>query len=113
MKIVVLPSGKTISVPSSGEDWQLYTSSMACGRAANALTAALVRVAKEIDRMASKGYRPTAEGAETMYASTIEPVMSKYSAFGALDTEPRNVAYDAIERVVMVVTGSNHIPRLF
>ena len=105
MKTVVLPSGKSVSVPSTGHDWQLYTSSMACGRAAASLTSALVRVAKEIDKMAKKGYAPTRQGAYKLYNEEIYTVMSRYSDFGAADTEPRNVAYDAIERVVQTITG--------
>jgi len=105
MKTITLPSGKSVSVPSTGDDWQLYTCSMACGRAAASLTAAVVRVAKEIDQMASKGYRPTEAGASHLMNKVIYPVMSKYSSFGASDTEPRGVAYDAIDRIVSVVTG--------
>lgn len=105
MKTVVLPSGKSVSVPSTGDDWQLYTSSMACGRAAASLTAALVRVAKEIDAMAKKGYAPTPAGAYKLYNDIVEPAMNRNSEYGACDTEPRNVAYDAIERVVRTVTG--------
>ena len=107
MKTVALPSGKTVNVPSTGDDWQLYTSSMACGRAAAALTAALVRVAKEIDRNVAKGYRPTEAGASELYRTVIEPVMSKYASFGAYDTEPRGVAYTAIERVTTTLTGES------
>lgn len=109
MKTVALPSGKSIKVPSTGEDWQLYTSSMKCGRAAVALTCALLRVAKTIDRMALRGYAPTRTTAHQMYYSVIYPVMDKWSDFGACDTEPRNVAYDAIERVVQTLTGLREV----
>lgn len=104
MKPVILPSGKSVNVPSSGDDWQLYTSSMACGRAAAALTGALVRVLTEIDQHVSKGYAPTPDGAQHLYSTVIEPVMSKYAKFGAYDTEPRSVAYEAIERTVRRLT---------
>jgi len=105
MKTVTLPSGKNVNLPSTGDEWQLYTCSKPCGRAAAALHAAVVRVAKEIDRMASKGYRPSEAGAEKLYRDIVSPVMTKYSSFGASDTEPRGVAYDAIDRIVSVVTG--------
>jgi len=104
MKTVTLPSGKNVNLPSTGDDWQLYTSTKGCGRAAAALTAAVVRVAKEIDKKASEGYRPTEKGAAHLYATVIEPVMAKHSNFGACDTEPRGVAYDALDRIVSVVT---------
>ena len=105
MKTITLPSGKSVKVPSTGDDWQLYTCSMACGRAAASLTAAVVRAAKTIDEMASKGYRPTEAGASKLYQDVIYPVMSRYADFGASDTEPRGVAQDALDRVISVVTG--------
>jgi hypothetical protein len=104
MKPLVLPSGKTVNVPSTADDWQLYTVSMACGRAALALTSALVRVLKDIDQHVTQGYAPTPEGAQMLYRTVIEPVMSRYAKCGAYDTEPRGVAYDAIERTVRRLT---------
>ena len=107
MKTVALPSGKTVNVPSTGDDWQLYTSSMACGRAAAALTSALVRVLKTIDSNVALGYRPTEAGAQNLYSTVIAPVMSRSASFGAYDTEPRGVAYTAIERGVKALTGES------
>lgn len=99
-----VPAPKTSGTPERAH-WQLYTASMACGRAAASLTAAVVRAAKMIDQMASKGYRPTEQGAQKIYQDVIYPVMSRNANFGAYDTEPRGVAYDALDRIVSVVTG--------
>lgn len=106
MKTITLPaSGKEVRVPSTGEDWQLYSTSMACGTAARSLTAALVRVLKVLDRHATNGYIPTDEGARKLYDEHLRPVMGKYSAYGACDTEPRGVAYGTMEKTVRTLTG--------
>ncbi len=78
------PSPKERKMPTTGEDWQLYTSSMKCGTAARSLTAALKRGIKTGDPR--KAY-------DIWSAASI-----KYAAFGAADTEPRNVALDYIEQ---------------
>lgn len=75
------------------------------------MTAALVRIAKEVDKAALKGFRPSEAGAEKLYVDMLYPVMSKYSTYGACDTEPRGVAYDAIEKIVSTLTGDR--PRYF
>lgn len=105
MKTLTLPSGKSVNVPSTGEDWQLYTYSMKCGNAARALTAALVKALRIIDQHAAKGYAPTSRGAEKLMGDMIYPVMNKYAEFGACDTEPRNVAYGSMERAIEKMTG--------
>ena len=104
MKTLTL-STCTVSVPTTADDWELYTSSMKCGNAARALTAATIRVIKTIDAYAQKGYAPTPEGASKLYREIIEPVMSRYSKFGAYDTEPRGVAYYTMERAIQKITG--------
>ena len=105
MKTITLPSGKEVRVPSTGDDWQLYTCSMACGNAARALTGALVKALRVIDAHAAKGYAPTPRGAEKLMAEVIYPVMDKYAKFGAADTEPRGVAYSSMERAIEKMTG--------
>lgn len=102
MKDIALPSGKTVRLPSTGEDWQLYTSSMACGRAAYALTSALTRAVQQLDAQAQRGFTPTPAKLEELYSKILGPVMLRYAKFGAADTEPRGVAFDALERAVKV-----------
>lgn len=70
-------------IPRTGDDWQLYTTSMKCGHAARGLTAALKRALKA----------PNANKAYDIWAAAA----IKFSAYGACDTEPRNVALDVIE----------------
>lgn len=105
METMKMKSGKEISIPTTGEDWQLYTYSMKCGTAARALTAALKKVLVEIDANASKGYAPTSRGADALIGKHIYPVMRKYSDFGAEDTEPRYVAYHTVEQAIERLTG--------
>jgi hypothetical protein len=89
MESITLPlTGKVVSVPSTGRDWELY-STMACGRAARALTAALKKALHEVDKAAKDGYAPTEDGLDRLMSKYLDPVMSKYSEFGAYDTEPR------------------------
>lgn len=83
-------------MPKTGDDWQLYTCSMACGRAARSLTAALKRVIKAMDTM-----RPlNAQNVLKEMDKHLDPVMHKYAEYGAYDTEPRYVARRAIVRAV-------------
>ncbi len=100
MEEFTLPlSGKTLSIPSTGGDWQLYTSSMPCGRPAHALTAGLKRALKAVDKAAARGLALTIfneREVEELVETYVRPVMTKWSAWGASDTEPRETAYSAI-----------------
>jgi CO/xanthine dehydrogenase Mo-binding subunit len=73
--------------PETPDDWQLYPGGKAKS-AAKALTAALAKAIEAV----KKGMSP-----EDAYAKFVEPVGDKYAAQGASDTEPRNVALDALE----------------
>jgi hypothetical protein len=101
MESLTLPlSGKVVRIPTTGQDWELYTSTMACGRAARALTAALKKALREVDKAAKLGLKPTEGGLERVMDKFLSPVMSKYAAFGAYDTEPRSHAFSALDRAV-------------
>ncbi len=107
METIKLPhSGKEVRIPSTGSDWELYTSSMACGRAARALTSALKKAVAVVDKAAKDGFRPTENGYYELYEKYGVPVCSKYASFGAYDTEPRSHFIMALEKVVETVTGS-------
>jgi hypothetical protein len=85
-----------MSLPTTSKDWQLYTSSMKCGIAAQALTAALKQVIKAMDTMCPLN----AQNVARVMSKHLDPVMSKYAEYGACDTEPRYVARRAIVRAV-------------
>jgi len=72
------------SFPTTGNDWQLYTSEMRCGHAARSLTAALRRALKE-------------EGPDKAY-DVWRATAIKWAVFGALDSEPCGVAAGIIEK---------------
>lgn len=98
MRTITLSSGRTVEIPTTGNEWQLYTSSMACSGAAKALTSALVRALRKLDWAKSAG--PMAPVAVyDIYREIVWPVMVKYRDYGATDTEPRGVAQDALGRV--------------
>ena len=44
-------SKNPVWMPATGEDWQLYTASMKCGKAAKALTAALKKLLKKLKKL--------------------------------------------------------------
>jgi hypothetical protein len=105
MKTFTFPSGKTVEIPSTGIDWELYTVSMGCARPARALTSSLERALKRLDRGCRDGYKPTENGVYEMIETYLRPVMVKWASFGTADTEPRCHAFAAIERAVRVLTG--------
>jgi hypothetical protein len=93
MKVnVTIDIGK---LPETGNDWELYTCSMKCERAAKALTAALKRA-----------IRACGEGKTTYEAMKehFDPVARKYSAYGAQDTEPMVKAEMILDRVSALTT---------
>jgi hypothetical protein len=97
MEQVTLPlSGLVVSVPTTGRDWQLY-SSMPNKRAARALTTALMKALKVVDKGAKDGFRPSERLLEDLYEKLVYPVMLKHRDVGAADTEPRSVAWTVLQ----------------
>jgi hypothetical protein len=70
----------------TAEDWQLYTASMKCTKAANALN-------KSLKTLVNNG-----NTRQHVYESMIT-IMSLYSKYGAFDTEPRWVLEDILSQV--------------
>ena len=82
-------------IPSTADEWELFTSTMSCGHAARALTAALKRALKTFEQVAPKeGPLKASRAAYSIW----EGVSEKYANFGSMDTEPRWHARDAIRR---------------
>lgn len=89
MKIkVIVDIGK---LPETGDDWELYTHSMKCGRAARSLTAALKRAIT-----ACAGGSSTYEAMKCHFF----PVASKYADYGSTDSEPVGTAERILDKVV-------------
>lgn len=82
-------------LPVTADDWELYTGSMKCARAARALTGALKRA-----------LRARARGATAPEAMKLHfcPVADRYAAHGARDTEPTHVAWSIMDRVGALTT---------
>lgn len=88
------------TLPRTAEDWQLYCSVPGAKTAARALTAALGRLLKEADQHKGEGYIPTRHTVGALIQKHLAPVMERYTKLGATDTEPRCVAYDAVEKAL-------------
>lgn len=84
-------------LPRSADDWELYTCSMPCDEAAQALTAGL-----------EKAIEACASGDRTGYEALKEhfyPVARRYADWGACDTEPTGKAEAIIDRIQALTTG--------
>ena len=77
-------------LPQTGDDWELYTASMPCERAAKALTAALKKALRAVGGGASV---PDALRAH------FDPVARKYASHGAQDSESMYRAQRILDRL--------------
>jgi len=81
----------SVRVPQTADEWELYTSSMKCGSAARALTAAL-----------KKSMRLYAKDSTLYISDALEPfyvAARKWSKYGADDSEPHYHARDVMRRL--------------
>jgi len=88
----------------SANDWELYDMK-GVGKVARAMNAGMRKAIKQIEKDLGKYPYDEAKWAKRIgaaYKKHVEPVMSKYSSFGAWDTEPR---YHAAQGLVDVVKG--------
>jgi hypothetical protein len=90
----------TKTLPRTAQDWQLYCSKSGVGVAARSLNAALRRLLKEAEQYKTQGYVATRQTVGLLIGKHLYPVMERYSAWGATDTEPRCVAYEAVENAL-------------
>lgn len=106
---------KNTRIPSTPEDWQLYTVSMKCGAAARSLTAALKKAMTKFPKLyKSMGgtlgtpwfhdrydqNRKIANQAsyEALKQAGFYEARNKYAKYGAADSEPRHVVLNAMSR---------------
>tara|TARA_Y100000310_G_scaffold16010_1_gene16067 strand:+ start:76 stop:414 length:339 start_codon:yes stop_codon:yes gene_type:complete len=85
---------KGIDIPTTGNDWQLYTSSYSCGEAARKLTVAL----KKAMRFFNKGLGGN-QAVPNLLGDAwriVENVQREYSQYGATDTEPSYVGQQTL-----------------
>lgn len=93
MKVnVTIDIGRT---PVTADDWELFTNSMNCDEAAQALTAAL----EEAIKACAEG-----KGVFESLNTYFYPVTRKYADYGASDSEPLGKAEWILNRVKTMTT---------
>ncbi len=104
-----------VRIPTSARDWELYTVSQNCGAAAKACTSALRKGVARVKREGKKvrTVEAMAKVIGDAFRTTVDPVLSEWSSFGAADTEPRNHAYQALIDAGKQLLGiTEHCPEL-
>ena len=91
MANATIPVNLNINIPTTAKDWELFTVSMDCTAAADALTAALKEAIADISEGLSS--------VDDVMRRYMHPVMRKYRAFGAADSEPLYIAESTLEAV--------------
>jgi hypothetical protein len=79
MMTTTLAVAMQITIPTTADEWELYTTSMDCTEAAEALTQAVVNALTD----------PYEMTVYQRFKKHVDPVMFKYRNVGASDTEPR------------------------
>lgn len=92
--------------PRSAEDWQLYTNMEGVGVAARALTGALTRAKrllhetfrdlKKVPRMGNAFKIGLEKAVNKALNLVVYPVQDQFAHYGAADTDPRTIAWDAL-----------------
>jgi hypothetical protein len=99
-----------IKIPTTAGDWELYSTMPGVGKAARAMTTAIKKAIREFKARIGQKDVPHLLG--DVYEKHVSPVMSKYSSFGAWDTEPRYHAKqtlaDAAKLMVFGTTEGYH-----
>ena len=97
MAIASIPVKLNINIPTTPGAWDLYTHSMDCTEAANALTAALKLAIADVAENGTPTHRAM--------KAHMYPVMDQYADFGAADTEPRVAAECVLESVQALIAS--------
>ena len=89
-----------IKVPESAEEWELYTNSMRCGKAARSLTAAL-----------KKSMRLFIKDTSISQYDALKPFFAaanKWADYGTSDSEPVHHAERAMRRLAETLGRGGH-----
>jgi hypothetical protein len=97
MAIASIPVKLKLNIPTTASAWDLYTHSMDCTEAANALTAALKVAIADVAENGTPTHRAM--------KAHMYPVMDQYADFGASDTEPRVAAECVLESVQALIAS--------
>ena len=98
-------NGKTITLPSTPDELELYADVPGADEAAEVLCGALAGIVDEIAPHVADGYLPSIDKLTTFMQTRIAPVLDKYADQGGADSEPHNQCLDAIERAVATLIG--------
>jgi len=98
-------NGKEIQIPTTGDDWELYTSEPGHGKAARALTSALKSAFKRIEKAVFDG--KTVPEAVMEASTALSKVQSTYSENGAADSEPNGAKAEAFSLFCEARYGSD------
>jgi len=83
---------KWSELPTTANDWELFSDMAGTAAAAEALTEALKKAAATFKKAEPKTSKEAESVLGAAYCAELMPVMAKYCKFGACDTEPRAVA---------------------
>lgn len=84
-----------MKTPTTANQWQIYASMKGSAGVARALSSGLRKTFIEIEQKVNGGKTIKIAAVEAT-SEVLKPVMSRYSSFGSVDTEPRNVATFAV-----------------
>lgn len=108
MKTHTTKSGKTINLPSTAEDFELYASKPGAETVAGELFQAMAAIADEIDPFAVEGYAPTPKKVREFYLDRISVILDRDTAteFGSCDPEPGHHCMEALNRIASIIGGA-------
>lgn len=110
MKTHTTPAGKEIALPSTADDFELYSSMPGSETAATELYTALAAIADEIEPFAVQGYAPTPKKIRELFDARIEPVLDRHVDVGAGDSEPAHNCRTALDRIASIIGGARPRP---
>jgi len=101
--VIERPRGPVeIEIPETARDWELYTDMRGSTNAARGMVAALKRSFAAFPKLLAEGHQVNdALNAAACIRGGISEAMERFADHEAADTEPRNHAYDAMERFVL------------
>jgi hypothetical protein len=102
---ITVRKGATVTIPSTGDDWELYTCTKKCGVAAKGMTAALKKAITAAKRALAKPpytQERITKALSEAYRAHLDPAENKYSNFGAADSEPIFQGKNALIRAISV-----------
>ena len=95
-----------VAVVATAGEWELFSSSMNCDVATKALNDAVDRCAKAVAQASAKRLDVGKRTLLALYKKELVPVMSRYSRFGASDSEPDYHACATLRKIASAAMGT-------